>query len=228
MQNFSAIALSIWFLSNPDTAATMATQCNLIMALVSINDAAKLVRKPAATLTRDIEDGHLKKTVLQDGDIRLDTTELLRAYGQMPVHTPPKPAKPTKRAVNDKQKMALLEERNRSLERVIALEAELRRTKDQVSAELRARLADKEQAIKALENRIRQLEFEQQLHAVPTLDLTDPPADDAANAHHADDADGADDANNAGNFNNPPDRHQASLRRSWWSRVFGSARHSQP
>ncbi len=140
-----------------------------IMALVSITDAAKLVRKTPATLSRDIEKGFLNKTVLQDGDLRIDTSELLRAYGrQPPADSAPKKA--PRAAANDKAKIALLEERNRSLERVIALEAELRRVKDQLSTELRARLADKDHLIKILESKILFLEYDKQSQAVPTLD----------------------------------------------------------
>jgi len=145
------------------------------MALVSISDAAKLVRKARATLTRDIEQGHLAKTVLQDGDIRIDTAELLRAYGSL--HTQqaaPKTPRASKRATGDKARITLLEERNRSLERVIALEAELRRVKDQVTAELRTRLADKDKLIKILESKVLFLEYDRQVRPVPTLEPGQP------------------------------------------------------
>jgi hypothetical protein len=138
------------------------------MTLVSISDAAKLVRKNRSTLYRDIERGHLKQTVLQDGDIRIDTAELLRAYGRL--HNPDTEQK-SKRDSGDKAKIALLEERNRSLERVIALEGELRRVKDQVTNELRARLGDKDKVIKVLESKLILVEGDKQLHAIPTLDL---------------------------------------------------------
>lgn len=172
------------------------------MALISITDAARLVRKAESTLARDIEKGSLKKTVLQDGDIRLDTNELARIYGQL---LEPQPAakaasaKPVKRASNDKARIALLADRIRSLERIIVLEAELRRVKDQVTTELRARLADKDRVIQTLENRVRYLEFEQQLHEVPTLDPADHPQIDHKPA--------------------PPAAPPTS--RHWWSRWFG-------
>lgn len=171
------------------------------MALVSIADAAKLVRKAEATLARDIEKGSLKKTVLQDGDIRVDTNELARTYGQLhePQPAVKATAKPAKRAPNDKAKIALLAERIRSLERIIVLEAELRRVKDQVTTELRARLSDKDRLIQTLENRIRYLEFEQQLHAVPTLDPADHPDIDSKPPVPV----------------VPPVQH-------WWSRWFGA------
>ena len=140
------------------------------MALVSINDAAKLVRKTRTTLFRDIEKGRLKQTVLQDGDIRIDTTELLRAYGRL--ENPEAPQKKTERN-NDKTKIAVLEERNRALERVIGLEGELRRAKAQMANELRAQLAEKDRVIKTLENKILFMDYDRQLQNVPTLDLRD-------------------------------------------------------
>lgn len=143
------------------------------MALVNITDAAKLVRKARTTLLRDIENGGLSKTVLQDGDVRIDTAELLRFYGRL--HSPQATPKPreTRKDSADKTKIALLEERIRSLERVITLEAELRRVKDQVTTELRMRLADKDHMIKILESKILFLEYDKQTlqsRAVPTLE----------------------------------------------------------
>lgn len=143
------------------------------MALVSISDAAKLVRKARATVARDIEEGRVAKTVLQDGDIRIDTAELVRAYGRL------QPAaatgKPAARNAGDRHKITLLEERIRSLERVISLESELRRVKDQVTAELRARLSDKDALIKILENKVLFLEYDKQTQTVPML-TPEPPA----------------------------------------------------
>ncbi|WP_147383998.1 hypothetical protein [Noviherbaspirillum sedimenti] len=175
------------------------------MALVSISDAAKLVRKARATLTRDIENGHLTKTVLQDGDIRIDTAELLRAYGRL--HNPQAAPKETRRITGDKTKIALLEERNRSLERVIVLEAELRRIKDQVTNELRARLADKDHLIKILESKVMFLEYDKQTRQVPTLEPEQPaPARPTASS--------------------PPAATERRRRRAgrggWWRSIFGS------
>lgn len=154
------------------------------MALVSIADAAKLVRKSKAALQRDIEKGRLNKTVLQDGDIRIDTADLVRAYGPLPepesertTATQKIAQKKTERPASsaktappaNKAQVALQQERIRALERVVALEAELRRVKDQVTNELRARLAEKDQMIKTLESKILFLEFDRQAHEVPTL-----------------------------------------------------------
>lgn len=146
---------------------------------MTISDAAKLVRKARATLVRDIESGRLTKTVLQDGDVRIDTAELLRAYGRLhhPQATEKNRDTRNKSLSADKTRIALLEERIRSLERVIVLEAELRRVKDQVTTELRTRLADKDHMIKILESKILFLEYDKQTLAtrtVPTLEPEQP------------------------------------------------------
>lgn len=133
------------------------------MALVSITEAAKLVRRNRSTLYRDIEKGRLSKTVTPDGETQIETSELLRTYGQLHAEEDDET-----RASREKVRIALLEERNRSLERALALEAELRKVKDQVTNELRARLADKEIVIKALESKVLFLEYDKQVGAEKT------------------------------------------------------------
>src|SRR4051812_36263439 len=120
------------------------------MALVSITEAAKLVHKNRSTIYRDIEKGRLSKTVSQDGDTQIDTSELLRAYGRLQDTE----SDSTDSQARERVRIALLEEKTRSLERVLALEAELRKVKDQVTTELRARLTDKENVIKVLESKL--------------------------------------------------------------------------
>lgn len=129
------------------------------MALVSITEAAKLVRRNRSTIYRDIEKGRLSKTVTPDGETQIDTSELLRAYGSLHTEDDDAVDDPSR----DKVKIALLEERNRSLERALALEAELRKVKDQVTNELRARIADKENVIKVLESKVLFLEYDKQM-----------------------------------------------------------------
>lgn len=133
------------------------------MALVSITEAAKLVRRNRSTIYRDIEKGRLSKTVTPDGETQIDTSELLRAYGRL--HT--EEDEPDDDHSRDKIRIALLEERNRSLERALALEAELRKVKDQVTNELRARIADKENVIKVLESKVLFLEYDKQMETHP-------------------------------------------------------------
>jgi hypothetical protein len=140
------------------------------MALVSITEAAKLVRRNRSTIYRDIEKGRLSKTVTPDGETQIDTSELLRAYGSLHTSEDEAGDDPTR----DRIKIALLEERNRSLERALALEAELRRVKDQVTNELRARIADKENVIKVLESKVLFLEYDKQMET-PDDPTTLPP-----------------------------------------------------
>lgn len=144
----------------------MVTHCRLScllpghMALVSITEAAKLVRRNRSTLYRDIEKGRLSKTVTPDGDTQIETSELLRTYGQLHAEE-----NEDETLAHERMRIALLEERNRSLERALALEAELRKVKDQVTNELRARLADKESVIKVLESKVLFLEYDKQIEA---------------------------------------------------------------
>jgi hypothetical protein len=130
------------------------------MALVSITEAAKLVRRNRSTLYRDIERGRLSKTVSPEGETQIDTSELLRTYGRLHADDGVRDGDESTR---DKVRIAILEERNRSLERALALEAELRKVKDQVTNELRARLADKDIVIKVLESKVLFLEYDKQV-----------------------------------------------------------------
>lgn len=162
------------------------------MALLTISEAAKLVRKSQATLDQDIERGSLSKTITDDGEATVDTSELLRVYGRLYSDKPHASG-----ASADDIKIALLEERTRSLERVLALEAELRRVKDQVASELRARLADKENVIKILENKLLFLEYDKQVDAVPTLEPSDWPSKEHKRGNAA-----------------------RTHRPAWWTRIF--------
>lgn len=134
------------------------------MALVSITEAAKLVRRNRSTLYRDIEKGRLSKTVTPDGETQIDTSELLRAYGRL--HSDEEEDDPAAHS-RERTRIAILEERTRSLERALALEAELRKIKDQVTNELRARLADKDNVIKVLESKVLFLEYDKQVESLP-------------------------------------------------------------
>ena len=141
------------------------------MALVSITEAARLVRRNRSTIYRDIEKGRLSKTITPDGETQIDTSELLRAYGNL---YSAEDGDAGDDASHDKLRIALLEERNRSLERALALEAELRKVKDQVTNELRARITDKENVIKVLESKVLFLEYDKQMETHPE-DNTLPP-----------------------------------------------------
>lgn len=161
------------------------------MALVSITEAAKLVRRNRSTLYRDIERGRLSKTVTPEGETQIETSELLRTYGRLHAND----AEHGDSIDHDKVRIAILEERNRSLERALALEAELRKVKDQVTTELRARLADKDSVIKVLESKVLFLEYDRQVEALKPEPVTEPapasvstPAPSAAGAAPAPEA----------------------------------------
>jgi hypothetical protein len=126
------------------------------MALVSITEAARLVRRGRATLYRDIDKGRLSKTVLPDGGTAIETSELIRAYGSLHNGSAPE----SDMSMDElKSQMQMMEERIKHLERIIALEAELRRVKDEVTNELRARLTDKDSVIQTLESKVLLLEY---------------------------------------------------------------------
>lgn len=174
------------------------------MALVSITEAAKLVRRNRSTLYRDIEKGRLSKTVTPDGETQIETSELLRTYGQLHSEDDEET-----RASRERMRIALLEERNRSLERALALEAELRKVKDQVTNELRARLADKETVIKALESKVLFLEYDKQAGADQTELKVEQPS-----VHHG----------NPEAHAEPPARPKRAEnlmpRKGWWARFL--------
>lgn len=132
------------------------------MALVSITEAAKLVRRNRSTIYRDIEKGRLSKTVTPEGETQIETSELLRTYGRLHPHEDDSEDDHAR----ERTRIAILEERTRSLERALALEAELRKVKDQVTNELRARLADKDNVIKALESKVLFLEYDKQVESL--------------------------------------------------------------
>lgn len=153
--------------------------------LVSVTEAARLVRRGRATLYRDIEKGRISKTISPSGETAIDTSELVRAYGRLHLNEtdgdvrktdgvspvvdfaekvtswgqPETVPKTSGETSGDSARTQILEEKIRSLERIIALEADLRRVKDEVSAELRARIADKDQVISTLQGQVMLLEY---------------------------------------------------------------------
>lgn len=159
------------------------------MALVSVTEAAKLVRRGRASLYRDIEKGRLSKTITETGDTGIETSELVRVYGRLysPEKTgsshettnqdsisdfakkletferPNTKLKESHETFGDTQRTDFFEEKARSyeqrielLERIVALEATVRR--DTVAA-LKAQLEDKNIVIKALENQVLMLGY---------------------------------------------------------------------
>jgi hypothetical protein len=174
------------------------------MALVSITEAAKLVRRNRSTLYRDIERGRLSKTVTPEGETQIDTAELLRAYGRLHSHEEENADDETR----NRMRIAILEERTRSLERALAIEAELRKVKDQVTSELRARLQDKESMIKVLENKLLFLEYDKEVESLSPEDAIPGKEGQAAGKPPR---------------NNPPSRNTAEKvmpKKGWWARFL--------
>jgi hypothetical protein len=148
------------------------------MALVTITEAAKLVRRSRRTLYRDIDSGRLSKTVNTAGATAIDTSELLRVYGALHKEdetvgadssnstveefvelvdtweASQKPLHKSNGAPATNAQVQILEEKIKALQRVLEIEATLRKVKDEVTNELRARLEEKERMIKMLENRV--------------------------------------------------------------------------
>jgi len=198
---FSAPAVCISASNEADVVfvCTNTDTDNRYMALVSITEAAKLVRRNRSTLYRDIERGRLSKTVTPEGETQIDTAELLRAYGRL--HAPDE--EPTDEQTRNTMRIAILEERTRSLERALALEAELRKVKDQITNELRARLADKDSMIKVLENKLLFLEYDKRVESLSPEDALLEKENDVKE--------------------NPPSRNTAEKvmpRKGWWARIL--------
>lgn len=155
------------------------------MALVSVIEAARLVSRGRATVYRDIKNGRLSKTETPAGETAIDTSELVRVYGKINSHEtkngvqtssqdsdlddfenkavswrePGDVSNVSHEASGDTAKTQILQERIRSLERILEIEKDLRKVKDQVTDQLKARLADKDVVIKALESQVLLLEY---------------------------------------------------------------------
>ena len=139
------------------------------MAVVSVSEAARLVKKSRTSLYSAFKSGQLSKTVMPDGSPGVDTSELLRKYGRLynsPItDTVQNVLRSTdmhsvQDAVHGSEalpvhiQLAIEQERNRNLERVLAIEADLRRVKDQVTDELRAHISEKNRVIRELESKV--------------------------------------------------------------------------
>lgn len=173
------------------------------MPLVPVSEAANLTQVDPATLYRDVDSGRLQATRTPEGDILLDTGELHRVYGSNDAAAP-SPLSP------EQVRIAMLEERTRALERTLALEAELRKTKDQVANELRARLAEKENEIRTLQNMVMFLETDKP-EPIPTLETE---ADDTEATLKPDE-----------DKTGQRERQQI-VSGGWWSRLLGKRRGS--
>ncbi len=123
-----------------------------------------------------MDSGRLSKTLTSTGAPTIDTAELLRVYGALHKTDDSAPVAERSSAVDDfdelveswspvhkvqasanggsadNVQLVILEEQIKSLRHVLELEAALRKVKDEVTNELRARLEDKDRFIQKLEN----------------------------------------------------------------------------
>lgn len=153
------------------------------MAVVSVSEAARLVKKSRTSLYSAFKSGQLSKTVMPDGSPGVDTSELLRMYGRLynspitdtvqnvlrntDMHSVQEAAHGTA-ALPVHIQLAIEQERNKNLERVLAIEADLRRVKDQVTDELRVHISEKNRMIQELESKVVKL-LEYSKPAPPTV-----------------------------------------------------------
>lgn len=156
------------------------------MAIVTITQAAKLVRRGRASMYRDIDKGLVSKTVSASGEAGIETSELIRVYGKLHLpETPvaPSPANdiadfgtkmdawtlggpasiPPHETPGDNHQLAILELELREkeekivlLERIVALERESRQL---AAASMRRELDGKEQVIELLKHQVLMLEY---------------------------------------------------------------------
>lgn len=156
------------------------------MAIVSITQAAKLVRRGRASLYRDIDKGLVSKTVSMSGEAGIETSELVRAYGKLylpetsavsntgadiadfetKLNTwtlPRSDSTPPHETPGDRHRLAILEVELRAredkiaqLERIVALERESRQL---AAASMKRELDGKEHVIKLLESQVLMLEY---------------------------------------------------------------------
>ena len=112
------------------------------MTQLTIAAAAPLVGKDRKTLYRMIKEGKLSVTVSPEGQKMVETSELLRVFGEL---KEPEPTSPRQRDSREKVAMSQLETANATA-RIALLEAELRHArelnsvKDEVIQDLRTTL----------------------------------------------------------------------------------------
>jgi|ERR1035437_1250044 hypothetical protein len=110
------------------------------MTQISVAEAARLVRRDRKSLYRDIKAGRLSATIDATGARQVETSELVRVYGEIRVSgdTPATVALPQPATLDATAKIAALEAENE---------------------QLKARLADKESHIIDLRNAVQRLEY---------------------------------------------------------------------
>ena len=133
------------------------------MAQLSISDAAKLVERDRKTLYRLIKEGRLSATQDATGARQVETSELLRVFGEI---KQPETLSETPRDSRATVSMRQHETPNETV-RVALLEAELRHARD-LLAEKATLLAAKDSQIEDLRNSVRLLEGPRQAAPDPT------------------------------------------------------------
>ncbi|CAI3957483.1 hypothetical protein [Commensalibacter papalotli (ex Botero et al. 2024)] len=121
------------------------------MPNVSISEAAELTGKTRRTIQRHVASGKLSRSVASGGRVGVDTSELIRVYGQLRSHdsdtTMSQPVIPNVAYKNDN-------------ERLLKLEHELSLVKVELEAEKR-RVQDKQETIDSLKTALKLLEYRQ-------------------------------------------------------------------
>lgn len=127
------------------------------MPIVSISEAAELTGKTRRTIQRHVASGKLSRSIASGGRVGVDTSELIRVYGQLTSHdsdtTMSQPVISTvthKNDANDK----------RDNERLLKLEHELSLVKVELESEKR-RVQDKQETIDSLKTALKLLEHRQ-------------------------------------------------------------------
>jgi len=139
------------------------------MPIVSISEAAELTGKTRRTIQRHVASGKLSRSVADGGRVGVDTSELMRVYGQLtsrdgdtPMSQPVISTVAHKNDVNDK----------RDNERLLKLEHELSLVKVELEAEKR-RVQDKQETIDSLKTALKLLEHRQE-----KTDTIEPPKEE--------------------------------------------------
>jgi len=126
-----------------------------IMPIVSISEAAELTGKTRRTIQRHVASGKLSRSVASSGRIGVDTSELIRTYGQLTSHdvntTMSQSVIPNVTYKNDKK----------DTEHLLKLEHELSIVKIELEAE-RRRVQDKQETIDSLKTALKLLEYRQE------------------------------------------------------------------
>jgi len=127
------------------------------MSIVSISEAAELTGKTRRTIQRHVASGKLSRSVANGGRVGVDTSELMRVYGQLtsrdgdaPMSQPVISTIAHKNDINDKI----------DNERLLRLEHELSLVKVELEAE-KKRVQDKQETIDTLKSALKLLEHKQ-------------------------------------------------------------------